>query len=160
MPTLSYAAQPIRRDFRLRSLDATLEELNKLRQAPRILLSPGWDLPHILDHCARSIEHAMLGFPTQKNIVFQTLIGATAFHIFDARGYMSHNLSEEIPGDQFEPPEPTLDAALDRLQGSIRSFLDYSGEMSPHFTYGKLSKSQYDRANAMHVANHLDAMEY
>lgn len=102
----------------------------------------------------------MLGFPEQKNIVFQTLIGATAFHLFDARGYMSHNLGEEIPGDVFQPPLPTLETAIERLQTSIRNFMDYQGELSPHFAYGKLSKSQYDRANAMHIANHFDAMEY
>ena len=102
----------------------------------------------------------MLGFPEQKNVVFQTLIGSTAFHIFDARGYMSHNLEEEIPGDTFEPPAPALDTAIARLQSSIHTFLNYQGELSPHFAYGKLSKSQYDRANAMHIANHFDAMEY
>lgn len=135
-------------------------ELDKLQKAPEILLSPGWDLPHTLDHCARSIEHSMLGFPEQRNIVFQTLIGATAFHIFDARGYMSHNLVEEIPGDQFEPPLPTLETAIARLQNSIHTFMAYQGALSPHFAYGKLSKSQFDRANAMHIANHFDAFDY
>ncbi len=160
MPEFTFAAEPIVRKFRLQSLESALLELDKLRQSTRILLSPGWDLPHTLDHCARSIEHSMLGFPEQKNVVFQTLVGATAFHVFDARGYMSHNLTEEIPGDSFEPPLPTLEEAIERLQGSIRTFLGYDGPLSPHFAYGNLSKSQYERANAMHIANHFDAMEY
>ncbi len=160
MPELVFSQRPISRTFRLPSLEAALPELDKLRRSSQILLSPGWDLPHTLDHCARSIEHAMLGFPVQKNIVFQTLVGSTVFHLFDALGFMRHNLSEEIPGDIFAPPLPSLHAAIERLEGSIRTFLEYQGTLSPHFTYGSLSKGQYDRANALHIANHLDAMEY
>ena len=160
MPELTFSNQPISRKFRLSSLESALVELDKLQRAPRILLSPGWDLSHTLDHCARSIEHSMLGFPEQKNVIFQTLIGATVFHIFDARGYMSHNLGEEIPGDTFVPPPPLLEASIVRLQNSIHDFLDYQGDLSPHFAYGKLSKSQYDHANAMHIANHFDTIEY
>ncbi len=159
MPELSFAPRPISRGIRLRSLKDALLELQKLQQAPRILLSPGWNLPHILDHCSRSIEHAMQGFPEQKNVLFQTLIGATAFHLFDARGYMTHDLSEEIPGSHFEA-EPSLEEAIQKLQQSIQAFIEYKGDMNPHFAYGKLSKSQHERANAMHIANHLDAMEY
>lgn len=160
MPEIIYAPRSISRGVRLKSLDSALKELEKLREAPRVLLSPGWDLSHILDHCTRSIEHSMLGFPEQKNVIFQKLIGSTAFHLFDARGYMSHDLSEEIPGDVFEPPPPPLDEAIEKLQKTIGAFLAYQGEMSPHFAYGALSKSQYERANAMHIANHFDAMEY
>lgn len=160
MPELSFATRPISRGLRLRSLDDALVELEKLRQSSRILLSPGWDLAHILDHCARSIEHSMDGFPEQKNVLFQTLIGSTAFHLFDARGYISHDLIEEIPGDLFETPPPPLEKTLERLQNGILLLMDYQGKMSPHFAYGKLSKSQYERANAMHIANHFDAMEY
>ena len=160
MPELIFSAAPISRNFRLGSLESALVELEKLQKAPQILLSPGWDLSHTLDHCARSIEHAMDGFPEQKNVVFQTLIGSTAFHIFNARGYMSHNLEEEIPGDTFSPPVPSLETSMERLKAGIQTFMDFQGELSPHFAYGKLSKTQYDHANAMHIANHFDAIEY
>jgi Protein of unknown function (DUF1569) len=160
MPELIVSAQPISRNFRLISLESALDELEKLQKASQIILSPGWDLPHTLDHCARSIEHAMHGFPEEKNIVFQTLIGTTAFHLFNTMGKMSHNLTEEIPGDKYEPPLPTLETAMERLKKSIHTFLAHEHELHPHFAYGNLSKSQFDRANAMHIANHFDAMEY
>lgn len=154
------APAPFLRDLRLQSFDKVAAELEKLRAAARISLSPGWDLPHTFDHCARSIEHSMKGFPELKNPLFRGLIGQTAFLVFDWRGYMSHNLTEEIPGDAEPPEDLSLDAALTRLQESIRAFEAWKGEMQPHFAYGALSKSQYERANAMHVANHLAAIEY
>lgn len=160
MPELTFSAEAFTRKFRLNDLEAALPELDKMRQAVQIRLSPGWDLSHTLDHCARSIEHSMLGFPEQKNIIFQSLIGSAAFRIFDARGYMNHDLEEEIPGDVFESPAPALEAAIERLQNSIHTFLGYQGELRPHFAYGKLSKSQYNRANAMHIANHFDGIRY
>lgn len=157
---LILSEQPFERDLRLQSFDSVMAELERLRKAPQIRSSPGWDLPHTFDHCARSIEHAMLGFPVMKNPLFRALVGKTAFHVFDLRGYMAHNLTEEIPGDSEPPGDLGLDMALDRLENSIRAFIDWTGPMQPHFTYGALSKSQYERANAMHVANHLAVVEY
>ncbi len=152
--------QPFQRDLRLQSFDAVMAELERLRKAPQIRSSPGWDLPHTFDHCARSIEHAMTGFPVMKSPIFRAVVGKTAFHLFDLRGHMDHNLTEEIPGDPEPPADLSLDAALARLQNSIRAFEVWTGPMQPHFAYGALSKSQYERANAMHVANHLAVVEY
>lgn len=154
------ADQSFLRRLRLPSLAAVAAELEKLQQAQQVLVSPGWDLPHTLDHCARSIEHAMQGFPELKSPLFRALIGQTAFHVFDWRGQMRHNLTEEIPGDPEPTTELSLDTALLRLQDSIRAFDAWQGELQPHFAYGALSKSQYERANAMHIANHLAALEY
>ncbi|MEI6411696.1 MAG: DUF1569 domain-containing protein [Bacteroidota bacterium] len=156
----STASEVFLRDLRLQSFNAVQQELEKLRQSPQILLSPGWNLAHTFDHCARSIEHSMLGFPILNNPLFRTVIGPVAFQVFDLRGYMSHNLTEEIPGDA-EPTETlSFEAALERLQKSIRDFDQWQGDMKPHFAYGSLTKGQYERANAMHVANHLASMEY
>ena len=154
------AERPFLRPLRLRSLSAVAAELDRLRQAQQVLLSPGWELPHTLDHCARSIEHAMSGFPELKHPVFRTLIGPAAFHVFDWRGYMQHNLSDEIPGDPGPPAEYPTEAALQRLLDSILAFEAWQGDLQPHFAYGHLSKSQYERANAMHIANHLAALDY
>jgi len=160
MAELIYAAQPMRRRLRVRSLENALEELEKLRCAPHILLSPGWDLPHILDHCARSIGYAMSGFPGMKPPLFRAVVGKAAFHVFDLRGIMSHDLQEEIPRSPL-PEEPlSLEEALEHLQRTIRTFENFQGNLMPHFAYGTLSKKQYERANAMHIGNHLSALEY
>lgn len=150
----------IARDIRLQSFDKVMVELEKLGKAPKILLSPGWNLAHTFDHCARSIEHSMLGFPELKNPVFRAIVGTAVFHVFDMQGYMRHDVTQEIPGDEEPPANLTLDAALTRLKQSIDTFEHWTGELKPHFAYGTLSKSQYERANAMHIANHLAVIEY
>jgi hypothetical protein len=151
---------PISRNLRLQSFDAVVAELEKLQKAQQVLLSPGWNLPHTLDHCARSIEHAMKGFPELNSPVFRAIVGPIAFHVFDLRGQMSHELTKEIPGDTEPPGDLTPETALAHLQESIRTFEAWQGAMQSHYAYGRLTKSQYERANAMHIANHLAAMEY
>lgn len=160
MAELIYAARPIRRRLRVRSLENALDELEKLRRAPRILLSPGWDLPHILDHCARSIGYAMAGFPDMKHPLFRAVAGRAAFHVFDLRGYMRHDLGAEIPGSRLPEKPLSFEEALENLQQTVRAFEDFQGKLMPHFAYGTLSKNQYERANAMHIGNHLSALEY
>lgn len=157
---LTTAPEPFLRDLRLQSFDTVAAELEKLQQAREIQMSPGWNLPHTLDHCARSIEHSMQGFPELKNPVFRSIVGSAAFFVFDKRGYMRHNLTEEIPGDAEPPADLSFESALAHLQASIQAFDAWQGPLQPHFAYGALSKGQYERANAMHIANHLAAMEY
>lgn len=157
---LEHSTRPIRRGLRLRSLEAALAELEKLQAAERVLLSADWDLAHTLDHCARSIRFAVQGFPMLKHPLFRALVGKAAFHVFDARGYMRHALDEEIPGCVWSPGALSVERALARLQQSISDFQACEGPLQPHFAYGRLDKAQFERANAMHLANHLDAMEY
>lgn len=160
MPELIYTSRPIRRSLSLRSWDNVLDELEKLRRSPSISLSPGWDLPQILDHCTRSIAFAMSGFPDMKHPLFRALIGKTAFHVFDLRGCMHYDLGEEIPGSP--APEETLsfEHTLEQLHQMIWLFGHFDGEPMPHFAYGSLTKKQYERANAMHIGNHFSALEY
>ncbi len=80
MPELIYTSRPIRRSLSLRSWDNILDKLEKLRRSPCISLSPGWDLPQILDHCTRSIGFAMSGFPDMKHPLFRALIGKPMLH--------------------------------------------------------------------------------
>lgn len=52
----------IQRKIQLHTFDMVNLELEKLQLASTILISAEWDLAHTIDHCARSIEYAMLGF--------------------------------------------------------------------------------------------------
>jgi hypothetical protein len=160
MPELIFAKAAFDRDIHLRSLKEAVDELNRLRTVREVVLSPGWDLPHVLDHCARSIEYAMDGFPVQRNRAFQIFLGKTAFRLFDLRGEMSHNLAEEIPGSKPTPASRSFETAMAELLQTIDKFESYDGPLQPHFTYGPLTKDEYDRANSMHIANHLSAMKF
>ena len=114
----------------------------------------GWALPQVLAHLAQSIEFSMTGFPQPKPALFQATVGTAAFAFFDARGRMSHSLTEPIPGAPSLEPAPTLVDALARLNKALGDFERFGGPLQPHFAYGKLSKPQYSRAHLMHLADH------
>ena len=48
--------------------------------------------------------------------------------------------------------------AIDRLAGHLRQGEHagaHEGALAPHFAYGVVTKAEYDRLHALHVANHL-----
>ena len=153
-------SQTIQRDLRLGSLDEVLEEVIKLEKADTILVSnDSWDIPHDFDHCSRSILYMIQGFPELKSPLFRSLIGKTAFHIFDLMGRLSHDRLEEIPGSNYEQ-ELTVEDSIIKLRTTIETFKAFDKILEPHFAYGRLSKEKADRANAMHIAHHLCLIDY
>lgn len=114
----------------------------------------GWDLPKTLHHLAQSIEYSMQGFPEPKSALFQATLGKAAFAFFEARGRMSHSLTEPIPGAPPLQRDQSLPPALDRLQQAMARFDAHTGPLLPHFAYGALDKAAYTRAHLMHLANH------
>lgn len=113
-----------------------------------------WSLPQVLQHLAQSIEFSLTGFPAPKSALFQKTVGTAAFAVFEARGKMSHSLSEPIPGAPQLDAQAALGAAIDRLTAAVKRFESHPGPLSPHFAYGALDKAQYTRAHLMHLANH------
>lgn len=121
---------------------------------PQARTTAGWPLSQVLQHAAQSIEYSLDGFPEPKSALFQGTVGKGAWSVFNARGRMSHSLTEPIPG------APALDAALPlerastRLLAAIERFERHAGALQPHFAYGALDKRAYTRAHLMHLANH------
>lgn len=72
---------------------------------------------------------------------------------------MSHNLAEPIPGAPALDARTDSAAAVARLQRAIQEFQGTTAPLRPHFAYGDLSKPEYERAHAMHLANHFSAFE-
>jgi hypothetical protein len=97
----------------------------------------------------------MSSFPEHKSQLFKNTVGKLAFSLFSSKGKMTHNLSEAIPGSP--PINSMLDAkeALNHLKNVLIEFDHYKGELSPHFAYGELTKSEYEIAHVMHLYNHL-----
>lgn len=114
----------------------------------------GWDLPQTLHHLAQSIEFSMTGFPQAKSALFQATAGKAALALFEARGRMTHSLTEPIPGAPALPRDQSLPPALDRLLQAMGRFEAFNGPLKPHFAYGELDKAAYTRAHLMHLANH------
>ena len=145
------------RGLRFASLADAREELTRLAQARSVVSATAWNWAQTLTHCAQSIEYSMSGFPEMKPALFQRTVGTAAIGVFGWRGRMTHDLGEPIPG------APPLDAsapaapAIERLLASMQAFSQWSGTLRPHFAYGDLAKPDYERAHAMHLANHLSA---
>ena len=118
----------------------------------------GWDLAQMYTHCAQSIEYSMTGYPEHKPGAYKKTVGALAFSLFSARGRMSHGLAEPIPGAPPLAPGADPAAALERLRRALVDFGRYQGELAPHFVYGSLSKAEYERAHALHLRNHAEAV--
>ena len=139
------------------NLDQAMGEVKLLVQARSLKSQTPWNLPKTLAHAAQSIEYSLTGFPQSKSALFQHTIGAAAFAVFDLRGQMTHSLDEPIPG------APPLDASqgiyqvVERLEIAVARFHAWTEPLQPHFAYGALSKPAYERAHAMHLANHLSA---
>ncbi len=118
-----------------------------------------WDLRHIFDHCAKSVEFSMVGFPEHKSAAFKNTIGASAFALFKAKGAMSHNLAEEIPGAIYPNASKTLEEAILSLKSAFQAFESHSGQLQQHFAYGELNKRDYEIAHVMHLLNHWSEIQ-
>ena len=138
---------------RFASIAAALKTLEQLRvEAPR--MTGAWDLAHVLHHTAQSIEYSIGGFPQPKPAWFQATVGSYAFALFNARGQMTHNLSEPIPGAPDIAQGQPLGPAIDHAIAALQAFERHDGALAPHFAYGALAKPAYTRAHLMHLANH------
>lgn len=113
-----------------------------------------WNLSQVLQHLAQSIEFSMQGFPALKGAWFRSSIGSAAFAVFNARGAMTHDLTEPIPGAPALDPSQVLKVSVQRLLDAMEAFAQFNGTLRPHFAYGELTKPQYERAHLMHLANH------
>lgn len=113
----------------------------------------GWKLPAVLEHAAQSVEYSMSGFPEVKPVWFRATVGSAAFAVFDARGSMTHSLTEPIPGAP-ALGEPPLVQAAGRLKKALREFEAHRGSLALHFAFGALDHARYTRAHLMHLANH------
>ena len=140
------------------SISAALQTLEQLKtQAPR--MTGAWDLPHVLHHVAQSIEFSMTAFPQPKPAWFQATLGSYAFALFNARGQMSHDLDEPIPGAPAVTQGQLLAPAVDHAIAALQAFERHSGALAPHFAYGSLDRPGYTRAHLMHLANHWSLLQ-
>ena len=138
---------------RFASIADALKTLEQLRsEVPR--MTGAWDLPHVLHHTAQSIEYSINGFPEPKPAWFRATLGSYAFALFNARGQMTHSLSEPIPGAPDIAQGQPLGPAIDHAIAALQAFDRHSGALAPHFAYGALDKPAYTRAHLMHLANH------
>ncbi|MCB1142838.1 MAG: DUF1569 domain-containing protein [Leptospiraceae bacterium] len=145
--------------IRLDSLESALVELKKLSLAKELKSNGKWEANRVFLHCAQSIDYSISGYPKNKPILIQKTIGRLVLNKFLSQGYMSHNLSDPIPGAPILESQKDFHPALDTLISSIDRFLQWDKKLSPHFVYGEVEKGDYNRIHAMHIADHLSEID-
>jgi hypothetical protein len=143
------------RQLMFATLADALRELDRLTMPVPFNPAATWTWSKTLLHCAQSIDYSMSGYPESKAALFQHTAGAAAFGYFKSRGRMSHNLLEAIPGAAKLDANAATALAVGTLRKSIATFTEHTGKLFPHFAYGELNKAEYEKAHAMHIANHL-----
>jgi hypothetical protein len=146
---------PADRQLVFAGLAEAMSELDRLKDAVPLDASANWTWSKTLLHCAQSIDYSISGYPEAKSALFQRTAGAAAFSFFRSRGRMSHNLIEAIPGAATLDANAHVAVAVATLRKSVAAFLAHTGPLQPHFAYGALDRADYERAHAMHIANHL-----
>ena len=124
---------------------------------PERLTSSGeWNVSQIFQHCAQSISYSIYGYPQAHSPLFQYSIGKLAVNAFAATGKLHHPLEEPIPGAPALEPGLPNDVALRELVYTLQQFIDWRGQLQPHFAYGSLTKAQYYSAHYLHLQSHLE----
>jgi hypothetical protein len=150
----------MKRPLILKNLEEVLALLEKIKHNTEVSVSGTWDLNQNLTHCAQSLEYAMSGYPFEKSKIFQSMVGPLIFSYFDWRGYMRHATNELIPGEPVIPADREDGQGILQLEQAIAKFDAWECDLFPHRFYGKLTKKQYAKAHTMHIANHLELIQF
>lgn len=141
------------------SLTDALAALDQLAQSPDVQTT-NWSAYRILQHCAQTIEYSMSGYPASKPKWFQLTVGKFVIGKFLKQGYMKHDLAAPVPGSPALTQEGSLQDGLRLLRAAIEKFQAYDRPLQPHLFFGTLTKAEYDRYFAMHIADHLSEVRY
>ena len=143
----------------LSSLDQALEHLDGLPPASSITVPGSWSWAQTLEHCAQSIDCSIDGYPKLKPGFIRATVGRLVVGRFLRRGWFNHDLEGPVPGaPELSATEP--EAATAQLRGAIERYLAHSGPLKPHFVFGDLSKDDFDKVHAMHLAGHFAAVSH
>jgi Protein of unknown function (DUF1569) len=151
------AAQIAGMTARFESLDQAAASVRSLDLAAAGLPPGEWPLWRVLAHCAQSLEYGIDGFPRMKPAIVRATIGRLVLRRFLARGEMRHSHTADIAGAE-ALVEISAEAARERLLQAIERFRAAS-TTAPHFVYGEVAKADYERVQAMHIADHLGALQ-
>lgn len=124
-------------------------------QPDRLTSIGTWNVSQIFQHCAQSIRYSIYGYPEHYSALFKNTAGKLALNAFAASGSMQHPLDDVIPGAPELQADVPNDVALRELMYELQQFINWQGELAPHFAYGSLTKAQYYSAHYLHLQSHL-----
>jgi hypothetical protein len=137
------------------SLDEALRRIEDFSKNGLEAKNGNWSLYKTLSHGAQSIEFSLQGYPAHKSSLFKNTAGKLALHLFLAKGAMAHDITMPIPDAPSIESDGDAMQGFTRLEAAVQNFWNHQGSYKEHFAYGKLTKEQYDKIQALHLANHL-----
>ncbi|MDH5654934.1 MAG: DUF1569 domain-containing protein [Spirochaetia bacterium] len=144
--------------IRLKSLQEALQELEKLEKTEKVTALGEWSYSQILSHLRFFLEGSMKGFPESRSSFIRKSVGPNLLKNIKQIGYMPSGFRNSF----LDLSQNFSDAPMEltNLKNSIREFINYSGNLSEHPIYGKLSREDWDLIHAYHIANHLGFLSY
>ena len=139
-------------------------ELTSLLEAKKAILNLSgdalasqseWSAYEIFVHCAKTIEYSMTGYPSLKPAIVRNTVGKLVINKFLKQGKMKNDLNADVPGSPVIEDIGSFEEGRKILMDSIEKFSSYTGELKPHLLFGNLSREQYDKYFALHIADHL-----
>lgn len=147
------------RNLKFSTLEQVLAELALLEANQPVALQQPWSLYKILNHAAQSMEYSMTGYPLMDPPSRQAL-AKLVFNYFRKQGFMNHSLSAPVPGAPEIPDDGPVEDGFLRLRNAISDFQNFTGVLHPHFSYGELTREEWEIAHSMHCADHFSSMTY
>jgi len=145
--------------LKLSSLEDAKNELLKFSKS-KTVTAPQWSTYKILVHCTQTIEFSMKGYPKLKPGIIRMTVGKIAIKKFLKQGYMKHSLTAPVPSAPEIKDDGDEVAAMKSLISAINKFIAFTSELQPHLLFGTLTKSEYNKYFAMHIADHLSELTY
>ena len=144
-------------NIKLNSLDEAQEELIKLADK-QLVNDLDWSPYQSFVHCAKTVDYSMSGYPSIKPAIIRNTVGKLVIRKFLKQGYMKHNLMADVPGSPAIDDSASSQDGIQVLIQSIEKYKAYKEDLKPHLLFGKLSKEQYDKYFALHIADHLSSI--
>lgn len=120
-------------------------------------IEPASGLGAALAHCAQSIDYSRTGFPTQRGFLVRKLIAPLLLRKYLRQGFMTHDVHAPIPLAPAISPTLPFEEGVAKLRGAMERFRAHAGPLAPHFAFGEISRDDYERLHAMHLADHLSS---
>ena len=144
----------------LNNLTEAKAALDALERASSPTPRTAWSISKTLLHCAQSIDASIHGYPAMKPALLRKTVGRVVVWRFLRKGQMNHNKEQPVPGAADIPDDDDPGSAMAALRESIDNFLGHDGPLAPHFVFDLLTKDEYERIHAMHLADHLTAIDH
>lgn len=144
------------REVRFKNLEEAIAEIKRLENIPKKTIGK-WSYYQILNHCAEGIECSMDGYSANVPWLIRKTIGQIIKHKLFLQGYMDHGaINPTAPKIREEGNEKI---ALERLLNAFERFKKHDKKLYPHPFFDELSKEEFQKLHAYHVANHLCFVE-